>query len=42
MKNWLKKNMLTICAGITLFFDVYHIGSFSRFLFGEPEYPTED
>ena len=42
MKSWLKKNMLTICAGITLMFDVYYIGSVSLFLFGEPEYPVED
>ena len=42
MKSWIKKNMITICAGITLFFDVYHIGSYSFVLFGEPEYPIED
>lgn len=42
MKNWLKKNIITLCAGFTLIFDVYYIGSRSLFLFGEPEFPIED
>ncbi len=42
MKNWLKRNIITICAGIVLFFDVYHISSVSHFLFGEPEFPVEN
>ena len=42
MKNWLKRNIFTICAGFSLIFDVYHIGSHSLALFGEPEFPIED
>lgn len=41
MKSWLKKNILTICTGFTLIFDVYYISSHSCFLFGEPEFPVE-
>ena len=42
MKSWLKRNMINICAGITLFFDVYYISSHSFCLFGEPEFPVEN
>lgn len=42
MKNWLKKNMFTLFSGFIVLFDVYHIGSVSLFLFGEPEFPVED
>lgn len=42
MKNWLKKNILPICCGFSLIFDVYYISSVSNFLFGEPEFPIED
>lgn len=42
MKNWLKRNaglILNTCLG-TWF--VYHIGTVSMVMFGEPEFPTED
>lgn len=42
MKNWLKKNMFTLCSSALALFYVYHIGSFSYFFFGEPEFPVED
>lgn len=42
MKNWLRKNMFTIC-NICLGYTVwYRISSMSNFLFGEPEFPIED
>lgn len=42
MKTWLKRNaglILSTCLGT---FFTYHIGSVSLFMFGEPEFPTED
>ena len=42
MKAWLKKNMFALCSASLAYFYVYHIGSFSTFLFGEPELPLED
>lgn len=42
MKNWLRRNIINICAGFTIFFDVYYISSRSLALFGEPEFPIED
>lgn len=42
MKNWLKRNIGIIastCLGISF---VYPLGGYSFFLFGEPEFPTED
>lgn len=41
MKSWLKK-ILVICLSCPFIFDVYHIGSLSFFLFGEPEFPVEE
>lgn len=41
MKSWLRGIIFTIFAGFSLYFDVYHIGSHSCFLFGEPEFPVE-
>ena len=42
MKKWLEKNIIALCAGFTLIFDVYYISSHSFVLFGEPEFPTEN
>lgn len=42
MKNWLKKNMFQLCGALAIFPFVYHISEFSLFLFGEPEFPSED
>lgn len=42
MKNWLKKNIFSICTALSIFPFVYHIGSHSFVLFGEPDYPVED
>lgn len=42
MKNWLKKNMQSICNICLGFYFVYHISGFSIGLFGEPELPTDD
>lgn len=42
MKNWLKKNIFNVCVAFSIFDFVYNIDSFSRFLFGEPEYPIDD
>lgn len=42
MKSWLKKNIFNICTALSIFSFVYHIGTVSFGLFGEPEYPVED
>ena len=42
MKNWLKKNMFTLCSACLGYTLMYHISGFSYFLFGEPEFPSED
>lgn len=42
MKNWLKRNFLTICNVCLGYTVLYRIGSHSLFLFGEPEFPAED
>lgn len=42
MKNWLKKNLFTICSTCLGYTVIYRIGGFSHFLFGEPEFPSED
>lgn len=42
MKNWLRKNMLIICNACLAYTVMYYIQVFSHFLFGEPEFPTED
>ena len=42
MKNWLKKSALALCTA-TLAYGVWiPLGGLSHFLFGEPEFPTED
>lgn len=42
MKNWLKKNIFTVCSAFSIFPFVYYISSHSCFLFGEPDFPVED
>lgn len=42
MKNWLKRNMFNVLTAFSIFPFVYHIGSHSFCLFGEPEFPIED
>lgn len=42
MKNWLKKNIGTICNACLAYTIFFVMGSYSCFLFGEPELPTED
>lgn len=42
MKNWLKKSALALCSVSLASFYYFPLGSFSYFLFGEPEFPTED
>lgn len=42
MKNWLKRNFLTICSACLGYTMWYRFDSVSLFLFGEPDYPTED
>ena len=42
MKNWLRKNGMAICSGCLALSLVFHIFDYSLFLFGEPEFPTED
>lgn len=42
MKNWLKKNMFSICNACIGMFYVYFISGRSNFLFGEPDFPVED
>lgn len=42
MKNWLKKNIFTLCSAclsLSLYFKFY---ASSNFLFGEPDFPSED
>lgn len=42
MKNWLKKSVLALCSVSLAYFYYIPIGVHSHFLFGEPEFPTED
>lgn len=42
MKNWLKKNIFTLCNGCLAMSIFFIFGDYSNFLFGEPEFPFED
>ena len=42
MKNWLKKNIHSICNACLAYGVFYVITSRSCFLLGEPEFPVED
>ena len=42
MKNWLMRNAGRLCGSCLALSLIYHINSISMFLFGEPEFPTED
>lgn len=42
MKNWLKKNIFTLCNGCLALGFYFTFTSISNFLFGEPEFPFED
>ena len=42
MKNWLKKNVHTICNACVAYTVVFVMSGRSHFLFGEPELPMED
>ncbi len=42
MKNWLRKNMFALCSASLAYSFIYYIQTRSHFLFGEPEFPTED
>lgn len=42
MKNWLKKNLPTICNACLAYGVMFYLSGRSHFLFGEPEFPTED
>ncbi len=42
MKKWVKKNLFAICSSCLAYTVMYHLGSRSYFLFGEPEFPTEE
>lgn len=42
MKNWLKKNMFTLCSACLGYTIMYYISEYSLLLFGEPEFPFED
>lgn len=42
MKNWLKKYLPAICAGVMAFDFFIPISGISTFLWGEPEFPFED
>lgn len=42
MKNWLRKNMFTLCSACLAFSGYYHFGSYSVFFFGEPEFPVDN
>ena len=42
MKNWLRKSGHNICNVCLAYTIMFIISSYSNFLFGEPELPTED
>lgn len=42
MKNWLKKNIFTLCNGCLALSFLIVFGAPCNFLFGEPEFPSED
>lgn len=42
MKNWLKKNVGSLCSSCLALTLIYHIGRVSLLMFGEPEFPTEE
>lgn len=42
MKNWLKKNVHTICNACLAYTVMFIMSGHSCFLFGEPELPTEN
>ena len=42
MKKWLKKSVLAICSASLAYISYFPIAFRSNFLFGEPEFPTED
>lgn len=42
MKSWLKKNIYTICNACVAYTIVFVMSGYSFFLFGEPDFPTED
>lgn len=42
MKNWLRKNMLTLCSACLALSTYIHFGAHSIIFFGEPEFPAEE
>ena len=42
MKNWLKKSVFALCSASLAYTVFFPFPFRSNFLFGEPEFPTED
>lgn len=42
MKNWLRKNVFSICSACVAYSFIVYFGSSSYFFFGKPEFPVEE